>query len=319
MSDSFNKVAVIFPGQGSQKVGMFNDYDAFMPIISEVFAEASQTIGFDLFDLVQNGPPETLNLTENAQPALVAASTAIWRAWQTQSSFEPTAVAGHSLGEWSALVAADVIKFEDAVKLVQLRGQFMQSAVPVGLGAMAAIIGLSDEAVEDVCKTCSDSSNIVTAVNYNSPGQLVIAGHTEAVNKAINGCKELGAKRALSLPVSAPFHTALMKPAADRLAEHIENTHFSSPKFPIVQNVFSSTAQQSPETIKANLIEQIYSPVPWVKCIEKLINVFNVEAFVECGPGKVLSGLNKRIAKSMPISNTASGTTLAETITNLKG
>jgi len=302
--DSKNTVAFVFPGQGSQHVGMLQDFSQAHPIINETFDEASQALGFDLWQLIQQGPQERLNLTENAQPALVAASIAIWRLWENNTTFKPCVMAGHSLGEWSALVAAQVLSLADAVKLVKLRGQFMQSAVPVGIGAMAAIIGLSDEQVERVCEHTSNNEGQVLPVNYNSPGQLVIAGHTKAVEHAIVHCKEAGAKRALALPVSAPFHTPLMEPAAQQLSAYIQETTFSSPAISVVQNV-GINASSDLEKIKQRLTQQIYAPVPWVGCIHHICQHYAVDTVLECGPGKVLSGLNKRIEKQLNVLSTA--------------
>ena len=295
MSEEQN-VAFIFPGQGSQAVGMLADYGESFAVVKETFAEASDVLGYDLWTMVQDGPQEKLNMTEITQPALLTSSVAVWRAWNTQEAFKPNWMAGHSLGEWSALVCAGVVGFTDAVKLVRARGQYMQEAVPAGKGAMAAIIGLDDKVVEEVCANAAQNQ-VVSAVNYNSPGQVVIAGEVDAVNRAIDGAKEAGAKRALPLPVSAPFHTSLMKPAADRLAEEINATTFNAPKIKVVHNV---TAQEepSPAQVQALMIEQIYSPVRWVECVQYLAQN-DVATFVECGPGKVLSGLNRRIDKTL--------------------
>ena len=285
-------LAFVFPGQGSQKIGMLADLAASYPIVTKTFAEASQVLGYDLWELVQNGAQEDINLTERTQPLLLTASVAVWRVWQEKKGPQPALVSGHSLGEWSALVCADVIAFADAVNLVQQRGKFMQEAVPAGQGAMAAIIGLDDALILDACKK-AEQGEVVSAVNFNSPGQVVIAGTAAAVERASAFCKEAGAKRALPLPVSAPFHTSLMRPAADRLAEQITATKFSAPRIPVVHNVTAQT-EADPEKIKALMIEQIYSPVRWVECVDT-ISKAGVGITVECGPGKVLSGLNKRI------------------------
>lgn len=285
-------LAFVFPGQGSQKIGMLAELAAEHPIVGSTFSEASQVLGYDLWDLVQNGSQEDINLTERTQPLLLTASIAVWRVWQQNNGAQPALLAGHSLGEWSALVAAGVIAFADAVKLVQQRGKFMQEAVPAGVGAMAAIIGLDDALIIDACKK-AEQGEVVSAVNFNSPGQVVIAGHVGAVERAGVLCKEAGAKRALPLPVSAPFHTSLMKPAADRLAEQINATQFNAPLIPVVHNVTAQVELNS-ETIKALMIEQIYSAVRWVECVNT-ISSKGITTTVECGPGKVLSGLNKRI------------------------
>jgi len=285
-------LAFVFPGQGSQKIGMLADLAAQYPVVSETFSEASKVLGYDLWDLVQNGAQEDINLTERTQPLLLTASVAVWRVWQEKNGAQPALVSGHSLGEWSALVCAGVIEFADAVKLVQQRGKFMQEAVPAGQGAMAAIIGLDDAAIIEACKK-AEQSEVISAVNFNSPGQVVIAGSAAAVERASALCKEAGAKRALPLPVSAPFHTSLMKPAADRLAEQISATEFKAPQIPVVHNVTAQT-EANPEKIKALMIEQIYSAVRWVECVNT-IGAAGINTTVECGPGKVLSGLNKRI------------------------
>lgn len=286
------KTAFVFPGQGSQKIGMLAELAAEHSIVQKTFAEASAVLGYDMWALVQNGSQDEINLTERTQPLLLTASVAVWRVWQEKNGATPAFMAGHSLGEWSALVCAEVVAFKDAVKLVQQRGKFMQDAVPAGQGAMAAIIGLDDTAILEACKK-AEQGQVVSAVNFNSPGQVVIAGSVAAVERASALCKEAGAKRALPLPVSAPFHTSLMQPAADRLAEQINATTFSLPKIPVVHNV---TAQAEPcaEKIKALMIEQIYSPVRWVECVNTLVAA-GVNKTIECGPGKVLSGLNKRI------------------------
>lgn len=301
---SHSKLAFVFPGQGSQKVGMLGDFAQSYPIVTETFAEASEVLGYDLWQLVQNGPQEELNMTEVTQPALLTSSVATWRVWLQRGGLKPAMMAGHSLGEWSALVCAGAVGFADAVQLVRLRGQYMQQAVPAGVGAMAAIIGLEDEQVEAACAAANGDSEIVSPVNYNSPGQLVIAGHAGAVDKAMALCKDAGAKRALLLPVSAPFHTALMSPAAERLAAEIQNTPFATPKTPVVHNVSADTLDD-PEAIKAIIIEQIYSAVRWVSCVKKLVEN-GVTSTVECGPGKVLSGLNKRIERALNTLSTDS-------------
>jgi [acyl-carrier-protein] S-malonyltransferase len=286
------KTAFVFPGQGSQKIGMLAELAAEYSVVSTTFAEASEVLGYDLWNLVQTGTQEDINLTERTQPLLLTASVAVWRVWKEKNGAIPAFMAGHSLGEWSALVCAEVVGFKDAVKLVQQRGKFMQEAVPAGQGAMAAIIGLDDAAILDACKK-AEQGEVVSAVNFNSPGQVVIAGTAAAVERASGLCKAAGAKRALPLPVSAPFHTSLMQPAADRLAGQINSTIFLSPQIPVIHNVTAET-EQSAEKIKALMIEQIYSPVRWVECVNTLVAA-GVTRTVECGPGKVLSGLNKRI------------------------
>ncbi|HOY23519.1 MAG TPA: ACP S-malonyltransferase [Cellvibrio sp.] len=285
-------LAFVFPGQGSQKIGMLADLAAQYPIVTQTFAEASQVLGYDLWDLVQNGAQEDINLTERTQPLLLTASVAVWRVWNEKKGVQPALVSGHSLGEWSALVCAGVVAFADAVKLVQQRGKFMQEAVPAGQGAMFAIIGLDDALILEACKK-AEQGEVVSAVNFNSPGQVVIAGTAAAAERAAALCKEAGAKRALPLPVSAPFHTSLMRPAADRLAEQIAATEFKAPQIPVVHNVTAQT-EADPKKIKALMIEQIYRAVRWVECINTMCAA-GITATIECGPGKVLSGLNKRI------------------------
>ena len=289
-------LAFVFPGQGSQKIGMLADLSSQYSLVAETFSEASSALGYDLWDLVQNGSQDDINLTERTQPLLLTASIAIWRVWQHKGGAQPVLMAGHSLGEWSALVCAGVVAFGDAVKLVQQRGKFMQEAVPAGQGAMAAIIGLDDASIIDACKQ-AEQGEVVAAVNFNSPGQVVIAGAAGAVERASALCKEAGAKRALPLPVSAPFHTSLMRPAAEKLAAQIYNTSFSTPDIPVVHNV-TAEPESNPEKIKALMIEQIFSAVRWVDCVNTL-SARGIATTIECGPGKVLSGLNKRINKDL--------------------
>ncbi|WP_049721608.1 ACP S-malonyltransferase [Gilvimarinus polysaccharolyticus] len=295
-----NNLAFVFPGQGSQQIGMLAPLAAEYPVVLQTFAEASEVLGYDLWGRVQNGTQDEINLTECTQPLLLTASVAIWRVWQERAGAQPALLAGHSLGEWSALVCAGVVSFADAVALVRQRGKLMQEAVPAGQGAMAAIIGLADDAVLTACASAAQGE-VVAAVNFNSPGQVVIAGHSAAVERAMLACKEAGAKRALALPVSAPFHTELMRPAADGLASWVEGVEFSAPIIPVVHNVHAR-AEADPVKIKALMIEQIYSPVLWVDCINALADA-GVENLVECGPGKVLAGLAKRINKSLSASS----------------
>lgn len=290
--------AFVFPGQGSQKVGMLAAAADASPAVGDTFAEASSALDYDLWELVQNGSQEALNLTETTQPVLLTASVALWRAWRAAGGPAPAVMAGHSLGEFTALVCAEALDFADAVRLVRQRGAFMQSAVPVGEGAMAAIIGLEDERINAICAEVRESgSGEVAAVNFNSPGQVVIAGHTAAVEAAGEAIKAAGAKRVLPLPVSAPFHTVLMRPAGERLQEALAAISIAAPRIPVVHNVHAQT-ESDPERIRGLLVEQIYSPVQWTRCVETMVGM-GVQQVVECGPGKVLSGLNRRIDKSL--------------------
>lgn len=295
------KMACVFPGQGSQQVGMLKDFYEAHTVVKDTFSEAGEVLGYDLWALIQNGPQEELNMTEVAQPALLCSSLALWRLWQQQGGAQPELLAGHSLGEWSALVAADALNFDDAVRLVRLRGKYMQEAVPAGQGIMAAILGLEDQVVENVCAEAS-KRGVVVPVNYNSPGQLVIAGEVAAVEFALARCQENGAKRALRLPVSAPFHTPLMKSAAERLAEDMDQVDFREPAIPLVHNV---TGGVNPDRLRipSLMLEQIYSAVKWVDCVSCLA-ASEVTHILECGPGKVLTGLSKRIDKRLSASAT---------------
>lgn len=290
-------LALVFPGQGSQKVGMLAGVAAQYSVVGETFAEASDALGYDMWAMIQGGPQEELNLTERTQPILLTASIALWRVWQQRNGARPALLAGHSLGEFSALVAAGTLDFADAVRLVRARGQFMQTAVPVGEGAMAAILGVDDEVIVDICRTVSAEVGVVEAVNFNSPGQVVIAGKAGAVDVAIEKLKAAGCKRALPLPVSAPFHTSLMRPAGDKLQEAMAALTFKAPQIPVVHNV-NAQPETDPQKIKAILFEQIFSPVQWTACVQYMA-VQGITTTVECGPGKVLSGLNKRIDKNL--------------------
>mgnify|MGYP005642199541 FL=1 len=287
------KLAFVFPGQGSQSVGMLEDA---REVCAELFAEASSVLGYDLWDLVENGPEDQLNQTEYTQPALLTASIALFRLAQARGLPSPDVVAGHSLGEYSALVAADVLQFSDAVMLVQKRGQFMQNAVPLGEGGMAAVLGLDDDQVRDVC-TAAAQGEVVQAVNYNSPGQVVIAGNNAAIERAIEGCKEAGARRAIALSASAPFHSELMKPAAEELANVLNEVNFAKPTTIVVQNI-DAAAHDDPEEIRTNLVKQMYGAVLWTDSV-LVMKQMGVATLVECGPGKVLTGLGKRIDKSI--------------------
>jgi [acyl-carrier-protein] S-malonyltransferase len=292
-----SKQAWVFPGQGSQTLGMLKELATEYSIIQETFAQASEALGYDLWDVVQNDE-QKLNQTHVTQPALLAASYAIYKLLLEKEQIQPTYFAGHSLGEYSALVCAGVIGFADAVKLVEARGQFMQQAVPIGTGAMFAIIGLDDNTVVASClQAKAETNEVVAAVNFNSPGQVVIAGNKKATLVAANLCKEQGAKRALPLAVSVPSHCELMKPAADKLAVLLKKIQFNTPEIPVINNVDVAYPTE-PNIIKQALVEQLYSPVRWTETVTKLAEL-KVEALLEVGPGKVLSGLTKRIDKRL--------------------
>lgn len=286
------KLAIVFPGQGSQTVGMLAGIAAEETTIKHTFEEASDTLGYNLWGLVQDGPEEQLNQTEFTQPALLTCSVALWRLWRAKEGRQPDLVAGHSLGEYSALVCAKALQFSDAISLVQKRGRYMQSAVPVGVGSMAAILGLDDEQVVDLCSQ-SPQGEVVQAVNFNSPGQVVIAGHTAAVERTIDLCKEAGARRAMLLSVSAPFHSRLMQPAADKMSEELDQVELKTPVFEVVQNVVGQP-EADPDKIKENLVLQMDHAVLWTDTVRYLVSE-GVNTVIECGPGKVLSGLNRRI------------------------
>lgn len=293
------KFAAVFPGQGSQSVGMLADLTTTESVVLDVFAEASEALGYNLWDKVQSGPDEALNQTVVTQPAMLTAGYAVWKAWQAKNGGTPAFVAGHSLGEYTALCAAGVINFVDAVTLVETRAKLMQEAVPAGEGAMAAVLGLEDAQIIECCEKAAEG-DVVEAVNFNAPGQVVIAGSKSAVERAIQVCSDAGAKRALPLPVSVPSHCALMKPAADKLAEAMNAIAFSAPSIPVVQNVDGQVAADL-EALKQKLIDQLYSPVKWVDSVNTML-ADGVENVVEMGPGKVLAGLNKRIARKVPVS-----------------
>jgi len=289
-------LAFVFPGQGSQQLGMLSELAAEYPVIQETFAEASQALGFDLWDMTQNGPEEALNSTENTQPALLTAGVALWRLWQQQGGATPAVMAGHSLGEYTALVCAGAMSLADGARLVKLRGEFMQQAVPAGTGAMAAILGLDDAAIADACESAAEGA-VVSPVNYNCPGQVVIAGEKAAVERAIEACKAAGAKRAIPLPVSVPSHCALMRPAAEQMAEAMAKVDLQMPAIPVLQNVSAEVAGDL-DSLKDNLLQQLYSPVLWTDSVRKMASS-GVETLVECGPGKVLTGLNKKIDRTL--------------------
>lgn len=291
------KFAMVFPGQGSQTVGMLAELAEQFPVVIETFKQASDALGYDLWALTQQGPAEELNKTWQTQPALLAASVAIYRVWQQQyPNLKPEVMAGHSLGEYSALVCAGAMDFQDAIKLVELRGKLMQQAVPEGTGAMYAIIGLDNESIIKACNEAAQGE-VVSAVNFNSPGQVVIAGAKAAVERAAAACKEAGAKRALPLAVSVPSHCALMKPAADQLAVSLESIAVKTPETAVINNVDVKTENEA-EAIRHALVRQLYSPVRWTETVEKMATS-GIEILVEIGPGKVLTGLTSRIVKEL--------------------
>ena len=293
-------IAAIFPGQGAQSVGMLADLAGRYPQLLDRFTEASDLLGFDMWQMVQTGPAEVLSQTENTQPILLTSSTALWDLWQTQG-VTPDYVAGHSLGEYSALVAAGAISFADGVTLVRKRGELMEAAVPRGQGAMAAIMGLEDD---QIAACCDAVDGVVAPANFNAPGQIVIAGAAQAVADAADGCKAAGAKRAVMLDVSGPFHSPLMAAAKDEFAQALGAVEVTMPSIPIVQNVSASIPTDLSE-LTNNLLEQIAAPVLWSTSVQYMVDA-GVEAFVECGPGNVLAGLGRRISKTTPTSATAS-------------
>lgn len=292
-------LAFVFPGQGSQAVGMLASLAAVEPLIEQTFAEASEVLGYDLWKLCQSGPESDLNSTERTQPAMLAAGVATWRVWRRRGGAAPTVMSGHSLGEFTALVCADSLDFRTSIDLVRFRGQVMQAAVPVGQGAMAAVLGLDDEAVEAACAEAA-RGEVVEAVNYNAPAQVVIAGVTSAVGRAIEACKARGAKRAIPLPVSVPSHSSLMKPAAEQLRQRLELTEVRSPLVPEIYTV-DVRKHGHPQGIKEALVQQLFSPVRWAETVRRMIGS-GVTHIVECGPGEVLTGLNRRVERRKEIS-----------------
>lgn len=286
------KYALLFPGQGSQAVGMLAAHAA--PEVEATFKEASQLLGWDVLKLVREGPAEELNKTERTQPALLAAGIAMWRVWRQQDVPAPSALAGHSLGEYTALVAAGSLSFADALRLVELRGQLMQAAVPQGTGGMAAVIGMDDDKVEALCKSYP-GTEVLEPVNYNSPGQVVVAGQTAALDWLIANGKSLGARMVMKLPVSVPSHCSLMMDAAGKLAQKLATVAIHQPAIPVLHNL-DAQVRTEPDAIRQALKEQLYRPVRWTRTIESL-HAQGIAVFCECGPGKVLAGLNKRIVK----------------------
>lgn len=295
-------LAFVFPGQGSQSVGMLAELAVAYPEVRQTFGRASEVLGYDLWDLTQSGPETELNQTHKTQPAMLAAGVAVWRVWRVRQGVMPAMMAGHSLGEYTALVCAGALDFKDAVRLVAERGRYMQEAVPAGEGAMAAILGLEDAQVIQVCADAAVAPGaslveVVAAVNFNSPGQVVVAGAAAAVARAVELAKQAGAKRALMLPVSVPSHCLLMKPAADRLAALLQTVALKTPEIPVINNADVAICVEA-DKIRDALVRQLYNPVRWVETIRAMANA-GVKNLVECGPGKVLAGLNKRIERDM--------------------
>jgi len=308
------KLAFVFPGQGSQSVGMMDGFAAH-PVVRETFSEASDALGEDLWALVAQGPADALNLTANTQPVMLAAGVAVWRAWLAAGGPQPAVVAGHSLGEYSALVAAGALAFRDAVPLVRFRARAMQEAVPAGQGAMAAIMGGDDGAVTSACAE-AEQGQVVEAVNFNAPGQIVIAGHREAVERAIALAKQKGAKRGVLLPVSAPFHSSLLRPAADRLAARLAQVPVATPAIPVIHNVDVAEHREH-DAIRDALARQAANPVHWTATVRAMADR-GVTHVVECGPGRVLAGLVKRIAGGVPAYALTDGDAIAATLAELE-
>lgn len=290
------KTAFVFPGQGSQSVGMMTELAAEFPIVEQTYQQASSVLGYDLWQLVQEGPASLLDQTEYTQPAILAGGVAVWRIWQEKGGAKPAYMAGHSLGEYTALVCTEALDYLDAVQLVAARGKFMQAAVPEGIGAMAAIVGLDNEIIADLCQQAAQGQ-VLTPANFNAIGQTVVAGHAEAVERVIEFASQAGARLAQRLPVSVPSHCLLMKPAAERLAEKLDQVAIQQPLIPVVHNMDVSI-HNTEAGIREALIKQLYSPVRWVETIQWLA-AQGVNAFIECGPGK-LAGLNKRICADIP-------------------
>ncbi len=312
-------LAFVFPGQGSQSLGMLSDMAAVHPQIQETFAEASGALGYDLWALTQQGPEEKLNQTEQTQPAMLAAGIAVWRAWQAGGGARPEILAGHSLGEYSALVCAGSLDFTTAVKLVAARGRFMQEAVPVGQGAIAAVLGLEDAQVLEACQQAMQArpGEVAAAVNFNAPGQVVVAGDAAAVNQALEYVKKKGARRAVTLPMSVPVHCELMRPATERLSSMLAEAEVREPKIPVVNNA-DVDVRSDPEAIRDALARQLTSPVRWTDTIRKLAQE-GADVIVECGPGRVLSGLMKRIDRNIKTLSLHDPDSLKAALTQLGG
>jgi [acyl-carrier-protein] S-malonyltransferase len=314
MQDGEMKLAIVFPGQGSQAIGMMDGFDAH-PIVRETFAEASEALGDDLWALAGQGPADALALTTNTQPLMLTAGVAVWRAWQASGGPAPAVVAGHSLGEYTALVAAGALAFRDAVPLVRFRAQAMQDAVPAGVGAMAAIMGADDDAVLAACAEAAQGQ-VVEPVNFNAPGQLVIAGHREAVERAIAIARQKGAKRGMLLPVSAPFHSTLLRPAAEKLAARLATVEVRVPTIPVIHNV-DVAEHAAPAEIRDALARQAANPVRWTATVQAMA-ARGVTHVVECGPGKVLAGLTKRIVDGIPAYALTDSDAIAATLAELR-
>jgi [acyl-carrier-protein] S-malonyltransferase len=304
-------LAIVFPGQGSQSIGMLAELAGAHPEIEATFAEASNALGYDLWALTQQGPESNLNQTDRTQPAMLAAGVAVWRVWCKQGGAQPAFMAGHSLGEYTALVCAGSLDYSDAIRLVAERGRRMQEAVPAGIGAMAAILGLNDDQVHQACSAAAQSE-VVQAVNFNSPGQVVIAGHKAAVERACEQAKSLGAKRAIVLAVSVPSHSSLMQPAAEAFAATLAATAIKAPQIPVIHNA-DMLAHTTPDAIRDALIRQFYNPVRWVETVQYLASQ-GITRIVEVGPGKVLIGLNKRIDKNIASIAAFDNASLAEAL-----
>lgn len=309
-------LAFVFPGQGSQAVGMLQAMAAEQAVVQETFVQAGRELGFDLWAMVQDGPAEVLGQTENTQPAMLTAGVALWRVWQRLSDVRPAYMAGHSLGEYTALVCAGAIDFEDAVGLVAERGRLMEQAVPSGLGTMAAIIGLDDESVKEVCVAAADGQ-VVEAVNFNAPGQVAIAGHADAVSRAMTLARERGARKAVQLPVSGPFHSSLMAEAAEALKTRLDQLDVRSPQITVLHNV-DARSREDANAIRAALVAQLSSPVLWVGIVQAMTGA-GVERMIECGPGKVLAGLGRRIDRGLETAPLFDAASLEKTLTLVTG
>jgi [acyl-carrier-protein] S-malonyltransferase len=305
---TINTLGIVFPGQGSQSLGMLADVANAFTQVQATFKVASDTLGYDLWELIQQGPVEVLDQTVHTQPALLAASYAIWRILETKNNLKPALLAGHSLGEYSALVCAEAIAFTDGIKLVAARGQFMQEAVPAGVSGLGAIVGLDDESVRAICAKSALAGEVLSPANFNCPGQVVVAGHLQAVERALVLAKESGAKLTKLLPVSVSSHCSLMKPAAEKLAEMLASVPISVPSIPVISNVDVAVYADT-GAIRDGLVRQLYMPVRWVETIQ-LFSKKGITRIIECGPGKVLSGLNKRIMSDLQLTSAADAANL---------